>query len=266
MKKSTKTASIIVILLSIMYLEGNRQTKEHSESPVQLVRDTISVMTIDTTKQGIIVFYPKFSRIDLVCEEMPPPIRDSNVVFCCEGVFTGGLLQEFSHSNIAGDHVSEGIRYKGYRSPRNNGAFVLYDRKWKFLHKFYDAELDSAALHGGMGFGQEMMIHEGTEVPHTRPAGSSNIFRALCEIDGKLCLANANEVQSFGTFIKNLLDAGATEALYLDMGSGWNCSWVRTTMPGDGHYLFPKAYDYTTNWITFYYENGTGDTPTKQEQ
>ena len=130
MKKSTKTASIIVILLSIMYLAGNRQTKEHSESPVQLVRDTISVMTIDTTKQGIIVFYPKFSRIDLVCEEMPTPIRDSNVVFCCEGVFTGGLLQEFSHSNIAGDHVSEGIRYKGYRSPRNNGAFVFYDRKW----------------------------------------------------------------------------------------------------------------------------------------
>lgn len=97
MKKSTKTASIIVILLSIMYLAGNRQTKEHSESPVQLVRDTISVMTIDTTKQGIIVFYPKFSRIDLVCEEMPTPIRDSNVVFCCEGVFTGGLLQEFSN-------------------------------------------------------------------------------------------------------------------------------------------------------------------------
>ena len=68
------------------------------------------VMVDDSTFKGLIVFYPQFSRIDLVCEKMPSK-QDDSIVFCAEAAFTHELLDKFEHSNIDGDHVSGGKRY-----------------------------------------------------------------------------------------------------------------------------------------------------------
>lgn len=257
MKKSAKASAIIIILL-FLYLSGTgvikESTKESTYSPVLFVWDTISTMAIDTTRDGLIVYYPKFSRIDLVCETMPSPEKDTTGIFCCAASFTSDTLKAFSHLKIAGDHVSSGERYKGYRCERNTGAFVFYDNNWKFLYDEYSSELDSAKTHGGMGFGQEMIIHQGKIVRHARPDNSINLFRALCDIDGQLCIADAKEEGTFGSFINYLMGGGVSEALYLDMGIGWNCSWARTSLPGEGFYIHLQAHTYTTNWITFYYE------------
>ena len=37
------------------------------------------------------VYYPEYTRIDLVCEEMPKAAQ-KDVEFCCEAAFTGELL------------------------------------------------------------------------------------------------------------------------------------------------------------------------------
>lgn len=243
----------VILLLALLY-SAKKDSPKSQTAETPCIPESIPVMRIDTTKYGLQIFYPTFSRVDLVCETMPLPSTDSTAVYCCEAAFTGDTLRAFKHTNIAGDHVSSGVRYIGYRCSRNNGAFVYYDGSWKFLHKSYSAELDSAAAHGGMGFGQEMMIHNGEEIPHTRPASSKNLFRALCEIDGKLCIAEARKTGTFGEFISCLIAAGVIEALYLDMGGGWNCSWLRMTLPGKEYYIHPHTHDFTTNWLTFYYE------------
>ena len=80
--------------------------------------------------------------------------------------------------------------------------------------------LRESAHYGGCGFAQEMMIHEGKEIPYTRPASNTNEFRVLCMIDGKLAIADSKGNMKFGDFIKTLLQVGAAEALYLDMEAG----------------------------------------------
>ena len=73
----------------------------------------------------------------------------------------------------------------------------------------------------------EMMIHEGKRVQTIRKDANKNEFRALCELSGKLCVIESKGVSSFGDFSQALLDEGVAEAIYLDMGPGWNYSWYR---------------------------------------
>ncbi|MCQ2171191.1 MAG: hypothetical protein MJZ17_00330 [Bacteroidales bacterium] len=249
---------LVCCFLSLGSCAGNGRNKFALEADFE--SEMWAAVEVDTTQAGLRIYYPHLGSVGLVTGEMPDT-SSFNISFCCAAAFTGQCLNEFRHSNIAGDHVSDGMgkRYRGFRCTRNNGAFVAYNGRWKFLHKNYSAELDSAAAYFGSGFAQEMMIHGGVEVPHTRMASSENLFRALCEIDGKLCIADARDWGTFGEFINNLLAAGTTEALYLDMGAGWNHSWYRpevnSELIGPAVIIHPKTHDYCTNWLTFWIVN-----------
>ena len=200
---------------------------------------------------GLIILTPSFSTLELRCGNMPNT-SEKDVILFAEAAYTGAPLEkEFKHYKIAGDHVSNGTRFKGYKCSRNTGAFVYYSDKWKFLYKNYSSELDSAAKYGGAAFAQEMIIHNSEIKPTVRKDGNVNTFRALCEFEGKLCIIESLNDVRFGDFKSSLLDIGVSEALYLDMGSGWNYAWYRvddSTIIG----LHPKVHDYCTNWITFY--------------
>ena len=64
-------------------------------------------VTVETTA-NLNVYYPEFSKIDLVCGQMPKASQ-KDVEFCCEAAFTGELLNEFKHSNIADNHICNGV-------------------------------------------------------------------------------------------------------------------------------------------------------------
>lgn len=214
--------------------------------------EPVSDVAKNTTREekgNLIIYTPNYTSIDLVCGTMPSK-TDKRVIFCAEAAFTGELLKEFKHSNILGDHVSGGIRYKDTGCKRNTGAFVYYSSKWKFLYKDYSKELDTAARNGGMGFGQEMMIHKGKRVQTIRKYSNKNEFRALCELNGKLCVIDSKGISTFGDFIQALLNEGVREAIYLDMGPGWNYSWWRN-QKGNVREIHTHRTIYTTNWITF---------------
>lgn len=221
-------------------------TLSYANAPV--VEKRTRVVRKDTC--SLILLFPQFKSVDLVCETMPSQDNEK-VIFVAEAAFTGELLKEFKHTNIAGDHVSSGSRIKGYRCPRNTGAFVYYGGQWKFLYKSYDEALDEAAANGGCGFGQEMIIHQGELVTAIRKDYSKNVFRALCEVDGKLCIAESSLVVNYVDFKNSLMEVGASEALYLDMGAGWNHAWYRDDVGGVVE-LHKKTHSYCTNWITFY--------------
>ena len=219
--------------------------------------NTAPVTVDDSTVNGLIVYYPNFNRIDLVCGKMPSQ-QDTSVVFCAEAAFTHELLDEFAHSNIDGDHVSGGKRYKGAECKDNSGAFAWFgDSKWEFVNGEYSELLDSVAASGGMGFGQAIIIYDGESIrPLWREVIGSTTktqFRALCEKDGRLCIVDSRDEVSYAKFVALLEEFAPTHALYMDMGTGWNHSWWRDE-DGKVHEIHPVAEKsrYCTNWITFY--------------
>lgn len=203
-----------------------------------------------TDSAGLIILRPMFSKVDLVCNSMPSP-DDTTVILCAEAAFTGELSQRFFHANIAGNHACGGTFHQGYLCERNTGAFVYYDNRFEFVYKDYDRHIRTAATRGGCAFAQEMMIHEGALVETTRPDSNRNVFRALCERHGRLCIIESQSTIAFGDFKAALLRANVTEALYLDMGPGWDYAWYRPT-PFNTITLHRHSHNFCTNWITFY--------------
>lgn len=154
--------NLIVLCVSIVVgLCGCNDNKK-----VDLVNSDTSIDS-DSTKthnnvvvdNGLKFIFPNFSKVDLVCGTMPSP-NDNSVILVAEAAYTGDYLDEFQHTNIAGDHVSNGKKYQGYSCSRNTGAFVYYKNYWKFCSQDYSHELDSAAMYGGAAFTQELIIKE----------------------------------------------------------------------------------------------------------
>ena len=205
------------------------------------------------TTANLYVYYPEYSRIDLVCGQMPKAAQ-KDVEFCCEAAFTGELLEEFKHSNIGDNHICNGVMMKGYRCKANTGGFVWGKGKWKFMRK---DDFPAEANGWNMGFCQMLIVMDGS----TRPIGAKmknnkNIYRALCEKDGRLCIVESKKAMTYEAFVKYLIGYKVTHALYLDMGRGWNYAWYRDKN-GKVVVLHPESkmapsYKYRTNWITFY--------------
>lgn len=215
--------------------------------------DLLSVSHIETEYGDLIRLKPDMNglKMDMVCGEIPSP-DDDTIVLAFAGAFTGTEFDK-GHSNVAGDHVAGGARFKGYRCKRNTGAFTWSAKCGpRFFYKDYSSALDDAAKEGGMGFAQEMMIHNGQKVPTTRPSGNKNVFRALClDSDNRLALYESQGIVTFGNFIDAILSQGVREALYTDMGQGWNYCFYRVkqseTMP---NYLHSASLPYASNFIT----------------
>lgn len=205
------------------------------------------------TTANLNVFYPDYSRIDLVCEKMPKA-TDKTVEFCCEAAFTGQLLTEFKHTNIADNHICSGEMKKGYRCKANTGGFVWGNGKWKFMRK---GDYPTTANGWNMGFCQLLIVKDGKARPiGTKMKTRQNIYRALCEKNGKLCIIEGRKYMSYEAFVKCLTAYKVTHAIYLDMGIGWNYAWYRDE-EGRVRERFPNSksatsYKYRTNWITFY--------------
>ena len=211
-----------------------------------------NAVTVKTTA-NLNVYYPEYSEIDLVCGQMPTAAQ-KEVEFCCEAAFTGELLDEFKHSNIADNHICNGVMKKGYSCKANTGGFVWGKGKWKFMRK---ADYPTEANSYNMGFCQMLIIKDGNARPiGTKMKNNKNIYRALCEKDGKLCIIESKKKITYEAFVKCLSDYKVTHALYLDMGYGWNYAWYRDKK-GNVVILHPESkmapsYKFRTNWITFY--------------
>lgn len=215
-------------------------------------RDFLSVSHIETGYGDLICLKPDMKRLkmEMVCGEIPSPENDS-IILAFAGAFTGTEFDK-GHANVAGDHVANGKRFKGYRCKRNTGAFTWMPKSGaQFHYKDYSSALDSAANEGGMGFAQEMMIHDGKAVQTTRPLGNRNVFRALClDSDNQLALYESQGIVTFGNFINALLSQGVKEALYTDMGQGWNYCFYRVNQSKESpQYLHSTSLPYASNFI-----------------
>ena len=243
--------SILPYLLSLLLSTacGNKTQEEEVILP-----EPIRVVMVDTTKAGLVLYFPPTDSIELRCFERPDPKVDSSVVFCCAAAFTVDWKSEPDHDRICGDHVSGGTLYKRPRLRRNTGAFFAKDSTFHFL---YSATANQEHFRPSFtkattAFTQEMLVHQGKKVKTTRPDRNTNQFRALCLTpDGRLCIADSDKSISFGEFVQLLTDAGMHEALYLDMGPGWNYSWYREYDDGKVTWIHANTLSSATNWLVF---------------
>lgn len=216
--------------------------------------DVLTVSHIKTNHGDLICLKPDMAalKMDVLCDEIPSPKNDS-IILAFAGAFTGTEFEK-GHCNVAGDHVAGGKLYKGYLCRRNTGAFTWSASSGpKFHYMDYSSALDCAARERGMGFTQEMMIHNGRAVKTTRPLGNKNVFRALClGENSQLALYESQGVITFGNFIDALLSVGVKEALYTDMGQGWNYCFYRET-PSDKspNYLHSTSLPNASNFVIF---------------
>ena len=206
--------------------------------------DTLSTYNLN-------IYKPKYSNISLVCGERPD-MENKAIIMMIGAAFTGNCLTEFDHSNICGSHTSNGEYYQNPIGERLTGTFTFSGGKPEFHYKANGDEiLREAAQNGGSGFMQETIIHNSNIVPHTRPDKNVNQFRALCLLNDSVVVVESKNTIEFGTFAASLKKLGVKEALYTDMGPGWNYAWYRDSggNPIEIH-SFPTIF--ATNWITFY--------------
>jgi len=236
---------MMFLLVGLMNLVGCNEQRVAETTTQEAVHEKL--MEIDTT-QNLMVYFPQFTYVDLVCAEMPH-FSDGSVVMCLAAAFTGERTTIFSHDNIAGQHVASGVYSKGYYCPANTGTFTYHDGQWCFIPKVNTDSITRAADTNGMAFSQVMLVYNGRNCEAY--IKGRNLFRALCEKDGQLCIAESRRQQDIGFFVQNLLRYGVKHAIYLQPGKGWNYSWYRDNA-GVAHIMHPKVHDYCTNWLTFY--------------
>ena len=104
-------------------------------------------MRVDTTQQ-LITYDITDCPLDLACGQMPDT-TDENVVFCAAAAFTGKCLDDFTHSNILGHHISGGVLYEGYTEDKDvaskirNVDVIVGGHSHTLLHKMqHVADLD----------------------------------------------------------------------------------------------------------------------------
>lgn len=241
---------IILAFLAFAFLHvgAGAQTKTHKPQKVEPVRVE--------RHDSLTVYYPDFNRIDLVTGQMPAK-NDKDVIFVCAAAFTGERLKEFRHSNVAGNHVSGGEYHQGFKCGPNNGVFTwCAGTGWHFYnfgHQNSVKPLKAIAEKGGMGFCQSMLFLNGKQFKGCFKPDRANQYRALCEIGGQLCIVDCARSLPFGSFMDGLRKLGVKNAVYCDMGYGWNYSWFRKA-DGSVKEIFTSPGQYTTNWVVFYRE------------
>ena len=248
--KGILTAMMLVLSFSLSSCRVEKEEVKEQDDP--LVEEQTNqvknyVNRVDT--DSLIALYPDYTRIDLVCGEMPSP-TDSSVIVTLAAAYTGECLTIFKHTNIAGDHISGGVKYKGYHCERNTGIFSYYNKKVKICKSDNVAEYSMAVNNGGALFAQELLICQGKILDTYRKNSNKNCFRALCLHNSKLCIIESKTIISLGEFKNALKSYGVSDAIYTDMGTGWNHAWYRNGE--EIVVMHPKTHNYCTNWITFY--------------
>lgn len=186
-----------------------------------------------------------------MADSVLPSQADSTIALCVEAAFTGELLKDFKSTNIGGDYVIDGIFHKGYKCTANTG--FLYADKTVFTissSEHCSKWIEKAQKNHGTVFQQILIIHNGKKVYKETPIkpATSNIYRSACIMnDGNFAVIQSKERVSLSDFIESLIKIGVSDALYLDMGRGWNYGWYRESTQAPAVSLFDYHTPCQTN-------------------
>ncbi len=196
----------------------------------------------------VYIFFPEYSEIDLECGKRPSKSDDS-ITWCCGAAFQHAVELSFNHDNIEGDHASYGEFYDSPYDRDADGAFTFSNGQFHYEFENKTEAVKKAAEEGGCGFMQLAMIDDTCPVmDFDRPR--ARCYRTLAELNGNLCVIDSVKMMHFDEFMDELDRLGVTNAVYMDMGAGWNYSWYRKA-DGKVRTLFGLPVPWSHNWIVF---------------
>ena len=260
MKKTLYLTLVVILSAAIIAVIGRSfNNEEYTMLPNQF-------MWVDTT-QHLITYDITDCPLDLACGQMPDTTNE-NVLFWAAAAFTGKCLDYFDHSNILGHHISNGVLYEGYTEDKDGIPFAeryaLFvwqgvDSLGRMLPKGFHSIpnnllLEKATLQKGMAFTQHWVIKEGEVFsPCIQPLERSEHFRSLCQKGDRYMVIANKEEMTYREYLDLLLAYGVQNALYMDMGTGWNHSFYRDA-DNQLHIIHPKTHSYPTNWLVVYHK------------
>ena len=196
----------------------------------------------------VYVIFPEYSGVGLVCETRPSK-SDASVTWCSGAAFQHDISLGFSHGNIDGDHAADGIFYESPYNRDSFAAFTFADGRYSFEFDDPSGAVRKAAEAGGSGFMQFGLIRD-REIVMAVNRPRVRCYRTLAELNGHLCIIDSIRMMQFDDFLAELQRLGVTNALYMDMGAGWNYSWYRNAAERVVT-LFGLPVPWSHNWIVF---------------
>ncbi len=248
-------ASSVFVLPSFIFIFMGLISQYHVRIPESIDASDMAVEQILPGDETVIyntgtvyVFFPKYSEVDLVCEKRPSKADDS-ITWCSGAAFQHTVSIGFSQEDIEGDHASDGVLYESPYNKENFAAFVFSNGEFKFEFENKTEVMKEAAEAGGAGFMQFALIRDKKVVMNfDRPR--ARCYRTLAELNGSLCIIDSVNMLHFDQFLEELQRLGVTNAVYMDMGAGWNYSWYRRPS-GRVATLFGLPVPWSHNWVVF---------------
>lgn len=203
------------------------------------------VLLLET--DDLYIYYADYNDLSFMAGKRPSR-DDQDILMCVAAAFQSTYQLRFNHENIVGWHTSEGQLERG-KPQENLGAFTYVNgtaRIWD-TEEAEEAVKDAAAQ-GGIGFQQFIVLYNGQRGGH----GSDEFrcYRVLALINGRACIIDSRTQMHYDDFILAIQNLGVQDALYCDMGSGWNYSWYRggNGQPVD---IIGIPWPFSHNWLVF---------------
>lgn len=248
-------ASSILVIPSFIFIFMGLVSQYHIKIPESIDASQLPVEQILPGEKTTIyntgtvyVFFPEYSSVELVCEDRPSK-GDDSVTWCSGAAFQHTVSLSFSQENVEGDHAVKGELYESPYNKEAFAAFTFADGEFGFDFDDPTGAIKEAAEKGGSGFMQFGLIKDGETVWNfDRPR--ARCYRTLAEINGHLCIIDSVNMLHFDEFVAELERLGVTNALYMDMGAGWNYSWYRQATD-KVRTLFGLPVPWSHNWVVF---------------
>ncbi|MGM9801819.1 MAG: hypothetical protein ACI309_05870 [Candidatus Limisoma sp.] len=252
--KHLLTTALLFTLISCAPTESRQPAAQVEPTQTKPADTLVTVSKISVQSTDFIKMQMNFDKAYInMADSVIPSEADPTIGICVEAAFTGELLPEFKSSNVAGNYVIDGELHKGYKCKANTG--FLYADKSTFAissSQHCSKWIKKAQTSKGCLFQQMLLVKAGANVYQGKPIrrSSANIYRSACKMkDGSFAVIQSKTALSLEQFIKSLIAMGVQDALYLDMGSGWNYGWYRTTTDSAPVRLFNYRSPYQTNWL-----------------
>lgn len=202
--------------------------------------------------EKLLMIFPEYSKICFWDDK--DKIRETDNITASMTTAFYSVDRSRHKKTIIGSYISNGqyVKKDNFIGKLKLSFFIWSKNGYKFVpHEDAEAELEkAAATEGSSAFAQIMLIHNGVPREFTNNYSCRQCFRVLAEYNGRLCIVEGYKPETFSQFISRLDQLGLTNALYLDMGSLINVSWIRRRN-GKKHYCFLRVFERPGNCMTF---------------
>ena len=246
--------SVFVMLgFSLFILTSQYHNPQVPDKTVSSAAEVVAAMrehgehTILLATDDLYIYCPNYSDIDYVAGDRPSK-DDESIEMCVAAAFQQSYQLDFKHSNIVGWHASDGQLERG--TPKSRLGAFTYVNGIPRIWNIDDAEeaVQKAAAEGGSGYQQFVVLYDGQRGGHD--SNEFRCFRVIALLNGEACVIDSRTQMHYSEFISALENLGVRDALYCDMGSGWNYSWYRNTEGKDVD-IIGTPWPFSHNWLVF---------------